>query len=63
MPASHRSPSHDAAPLARFRAYFQSLTPLTLTEIGQIYAADARFKDPFNAVQGLDAVRRIFAHM
>ena len=63
MLASQGSASSNATPLARFQAYFESLTPLTLTEIGQIYAADARFKDPFNAVQGLDAVRRIFAHM
>lgn len=63
MLASQGSVSSNATPLARFQAYFESLTPLTLTEIGQIYAADARFKDPFNAVQGLDAVRRIFAHM
>jgi hypothetical protein len=63
MLASHGSASGNATPLARFQAYFESLTPLTLTEIGQVYAAGARFKDPFNAVQGLNAVRRIFAHM
>ena len=63
MLASQGSASSNTTPLARFQAYFENLTPLTLTEIGQIYAADARFKDPFNAVQGLDAVRRIFAHM
>ncbi|MDE2252747.1 MAG: nuclear transport factor 2 family protein [Betaproteobacteria bacterium] len=63
MLASQGSASRNATPLARFQAYFESLTPLTLTEIGRIYAADARFRDPFNAVQGLDAVRSIFAHM
>lgn len=63
MLAAQASPSDCATPLARFQAYFESLTPLTLTELGQVYAADARFKDPFNAVHGLDAVRRIFAHM
>ena len=63
MLVSQAYASGHATPLARFQAYFESLTPLTLTEIGQVYAADARFKDPFNAVQGLEAVRRIFAHM
>lgn len=50
-------------PLARFVAYFETLTPSSLAEIGSIYATDARFKDPFNDVRGLDAVRGVFAHM
>ena len=29
----------------------------------RLYTADARFKDPFNAVQGVPAIQRIFAHM
>ena len=28
-----------------------------------IYAVNARFKDPFNDVQGLDAIRGVFEHM
>ncbi len=57
------APPEDQAPLARFVAYFEALTPQSLTALGSVYAVGARFKDPFNAVQGLDALRRIFAHM
>jgi steroid Delta-isomerase len=28
-----------------------------------MYAADARFKDPFNEVRGIEPIQRIFAHM
>jgi steroid Delta-isomerase len=31
--------------------------------IAALYAADARFKDPFNEVQGTAAIARIFEHM
>jgi len=55
-------PSVGAA-LARFVAYFDALTPSSLAQIGTIYAQDACFKDPFNDVRGLHAVRGVFAHM
>ncbi len=57
------APMDGRTPLARFVAYFEALSPQSLAAIGSVYAAGARFKDPFNAVQGLDAVQRIFAHM
>jgi hypothetical protein len=31
--------------------------------MGEHYAANAWFKDPFNEASGLDAIRRVFAHM
>ena len=31
--------------------------------LDRVYASDARFKDPFNNVQGLSAIQRIFRHM
>jgi len=31
--------------------------------MGDVYTHDAQFKDPFNEVQGLPAIERIFAHM
>jgi hypothetical protein len=34
-----------------------------VARIGEFYAADARFKDPFNEVQGVPAIQRIFTHM
>lgn len=43
--------------------FFETISPETLARIGEIYAPDARFKDPFNDVRGLDAIRGIFEHM
>jgi limonene-1,2-epoxide hydrolase len=42
---------------------FQTLTPATVDALDQIYAPDARFKDPFNEVQGVAEIQRIFRHM
>lgn len=42
---------------------FQTLTPAGVDTLDTIYAADARFKDPFNDVQGLTEIQRIFRHM
>ena len=44
-------------------AYFEALTPQSLERLGDFYAPEARFKDPFNDVQGVAAIRRIFEHM
>lgn len=52
-----------AAALARLIAFYETLTPATLGQIAHIYAADARFKDPFNDVQGHAAITRVFEHM
>lgn len=43
--------------------WFESLTPTTLDQLPSIYAEQARFKDPFNAVQGASAIRAVFSHM
>lgn len=43
--------------------FYQTLTPAGLERFGEFYAEDARFKDPFNEVRGLPAIRRIFSHM
>ena len=42
---------------------FGRLTAQDVARLDALYTADARFKDPFNAVQGLPAIQRIFAHM
>ncbi len=47
----------------RIAAYFESLTPQTLVGLKSYYSAQARFKDPFNEVQGLPAIDGIFQHM
>ena len=43
--------------------YFESLTRASLARLGQVYADDARFSDPFNDVQGLPAIGAVFEHM
>jgi steroid delta-isomerase len=42
---------------------FQTLTPAGVDALDAIYTPDARFKDPFNDVQGLAAIQGIFRHM
>ncbi len=43
--------------------YFEALTLSDLDRLSSHLDAQARFKDPFNDVCGIDAVRRIFTHM
>lgn len=43
--------------------WFEHLTPETLTQLPTHYAQQARFKDPFNDVQGLQAIQGVFRHM
>ena len=43
--------------------FFETLTPQSLERFPEFYAADAWFKDPFNEVRGVDAIRHIFEHM
>lgn len=47
----------------RLLDWYIRLSPHNLHEITQFYAEDARFKDPFNDVQGLGSIRRVFEHM
>lgn len=44
-------------------AYFENLSPGSVAQIGHYYAAQARFKDPFNDVTGIPGITRIFEHM
>ena len=43
--------------------WFEQLTPSSLSEMNHWYAAQARFKDPFKEVQGVNAIQAIFQHM
>lgn len=58
-------PGTDAplAPLARLVAAYEQLRPDTLATLLALYHPQARFKDPFNEVQGHAAIGRIFGHM
>ena len=42
---------------------FEQLTRDDIGRLGGLYAADARFKDPFKEVQGVAAIQATFAHM
>ncbi|WP_297572775.1 nuclear transport factor 2 family protein [uncultured Deefgea sp.] len=43
--------------------WYSTLTPDTVQFAKQFYAANARFKDPFNEVTGVPAIESIFKHM
>ena len=47
----------------RIIGFYEGLSPAALARLGEVYAAQARFKDPFNEVQGLPAIGHIFDHM
>ncbi len=49
--------------VARIVAAFEALTPADVSRLGDFYAPDADFKDPFNAVRGVPAIQRVFTHM
>ena len=56
--------SRDPSPiLERLVRFYERLQPADLDRLGQLYADDARFKDPFNEVRGIGAIRQVFAHM
>lgn len=42
---------------------FETLRPEDLDTMHLLYSDQARFKDPFNEVQGVPAIRAVFAHM
>jgi ketosteroid isomerase-like protein len=49
--------------VARIVALFETLMPADVARLNEVYADNVRFKDPFNEVQGIAAVQRIFTHM
>jgi steroid Delta-isomerase len=55
------TPAHAA--VDRLCAYFESISPQSVSRMGEFYTADARFKDPFNEVHGVPAIQRVFTHM
>jgi steroid delta-isomerase len=65
QPAAPTAPAQDAvaAHVARVRDFYETIGPQDVARIGEVYAADAWFKDPFNEVRGTRAIARIFAHM
>ena len=57
------APEPGAQAAARVVAFFESLSPLSLDRLDAFYTPQAWFKDPFNEVRGIAAVRQIFSHM
>lgn len=47
----------------RYVRFFETLTPSSLAALDSVFDAGARFKDPFNDVSGIDAIRRVFEDM
>lgn len=51
------------ARVLRLKDFFETLSPAAVERLGELYAPDARFKDPFNEVAGVPAIRAIFDGM
>ncbi len=49
--------------LHRLIQYWQTLTPESVASIADVYTEDASFRDPFNDVSGIEALKHIFADM
>ena len=49
--------------VSRVVSFYEHLCEADLPRLGELYAADAHFKDPFNDVRGVSAIRAIFEHM
>ncbi len=62
MTSTTSAHSHDPR-VARIIDAFEGLTPADLPRLGEFYAPDADFKDPFNEVRGVPAIRQVFEHM
>jgi hypothetical protein len=57
------SAAEDAARVEALVRFFETLTPQSLAQLPRHYAADCRFRDPFNDVRGLPALDAVFRHM
>jgi steroid Delta-isomerase len=53
---------HDEA-VARLVRYWERLAPADVERLHEVYADDAYFRDPFNEVRGVEAIKPLFRHM
>lgn len=53
--------THDR--VAKLITFYETLTPGSIKDFSSLYSTSARFKDPFNDVQGLPSIEKIFTHM
>ena len=58
--ANEMSPDTPEQAALRVATFFETLGPEDVKRLGDLYCQDALFKDPFNEVQGVDAIKRIF---
>jgi ketosteroid isomerase-like protein len=63
MTLNPSAPPGDRDRTAAVAAYFENLSPASVAQLPLFYAPEVRFKDPFNEVQGLEAVTQVFEHM
>ena len=61
--ADQNLPRDPALSVSAVIVFFEQLRPDDLQRLGQFYAAQALFKDPFNEVTGLAAIEEVFRHM
>jgi steroid delta-isomerase len=47
----------------RISHFFENLAPADLDRLAIAYTGDAYFKDPFNEVRGIKAIRDVYLHM
>lgn len=62
-PIDCTDPLDHTAQVAQIVHFFETLTPQSVAQLGQFYAPQARFTDPFNNVVGVAAISAIFDHM
>ena len=53
----------DADKVDDYVRFFEALTPETIEDLEKVATPDVRFRDPFNDVIGLPAMRAVLAHM
>ncbi len=56
-------PAFQRAAVEKIVVFFETLSPQSLEQLAMLYTADAYFKDPFNEVNGVAEIQRIFRHM
>ncbi|MEX0372870.1 nuclear transport factor 2 family protein [Spiribacter roseus] len=49
--------------LERYGAFFAAMQPADLDRLDAVFVENARFRDPFNEVEGLTGIRAVFEHM
>lgn len=49
--------------LERYGAFFAGMQPADLDHLDTVFVENARFRDPFNDVEGIAGIRAVFEHM